>query len=68
MKYHILLIPDNGDTRALRAKWNNAQAAAEHGAAVAKDMFPNERTEVVVIETATRQAVINVFVDDHTAK
>lgn len=63
--YHVLLIPSDGqDARKLRQRFHNPDTGVIMGKLAAATMFPQAATvEIVVIQSATREAVRNEFIE-----
>ncbi len=61
--FRVLVIPDSVPAVYLTNAYADADQAAEYGAGHAARLYPNERVEVVVIRTADREAVRNIFVE-----
>ena len=61
--YHVMLIPSEGDAKEPRLAFRDPEQAAGAAERFARVEFPGQKVEIVVIETKTREAVINRFVE-----
>lgn len=61
--FHVLLIPDSGDSKRLKSAWADADQASDFGQDAARRSFPGQGCEVVVIHTRSREAVRNAFIE-----
>jgi hypothetical protein len=61
--FHVLLIPSDGsDSRKLRQRFLSPDVALIMARPAALNMFRDQLVEIVVIETASREAVRNDFI------
>ena len=60
--YHVLLIPSDGDPRKLRQRFRSPDVAVIMARPAALNLFRDQQVEIVVIETASREAVRNEFI------